>query len=145
MKLGGPAVVNILTRIINQIISSRSVPNSINGGILHPIHKKDKPVKIAGNYRGITITSIICKVLDSIHLDHQEAAIHPKKCDTQFSFTKGRAPTQASIIMAELMSEAKEDKKPLYFASLDIEKAFDVISHPHLLRKHMGSQDPFGS
>ena len=37
--------------------------------------------------------------------------------------------------MSEVLAEAKDNKKTLLVGSLDIEKAFDVISHPILLRK----------
>ena len=135
LKLAGPHLISFLTSLINCIIKSSKIPNAFKGGILHPIHKKGKNHLISGNYRGITIINLIGKVLDTIQLHHQEAAIPPNKRDTQFSFTKGRSATQATIILSELLAEAKDEKKPLLVASLDIEKAFDVISHPHLLRK----------
>ena len=132
---GGPNLTRFLTNLINRIIDTKEIPEAIKGGILHPIHKKGKLINIAGNHRGISIISIICKVLDLIMLAHQTAAIPTDKCDLQFSFTKGRSPNQATIILSELLAEAKEAKKPLLVATLDIQKAFDVISHPHLLRK----------
>ena len=135
LQHGGPNLSRFITNLINRIIETKEIPDAIKGGIMHPIHKKGKPINIAGNHRGISIISIICKVLDLIMLAHQTAAIPDDKCDRQFSFTKGRSPNQATIILSELLAEAKEAKKPLLVATLDIQKAFDVISHPHLLRK----------
>ncbi len=37
--------------------------------------------------------------------------------------------------MSELLAESRELKKTLVTASLDIEKAFDRVSHPHQLKK----------
>ena len=135
LKLAGPWLSSFLASTINRMVKSRNIPDIIKSGIIHPIQKKGKDINIANNYRGITIISILCKVMDTIQLRHQEAAIPPAKCDTQFSFTKGRSPVQATIVMSELLAEAKDEKKTLVVTSLDIMKAFDVISHAHLLRK----------
>ena len=135
LQHGGPPLINFLTQIINKIIETKEIPELIKGGIMHPIHKKGKPINISGNYRGISIISIICKVLDLIQLSHHNAVIPQDKCDLQFSFTEGRSPTQATIVLSELLAEAKDEKKCLIVITLDIQKAFDMISHPHLLRK----------
>ena len=46
-----------------------------------------------------------------------------------------------SLILEEVIREAKDLKEPLYIAFLDVKAAFDVISHASLLRKlfHIGS------
>ena len=132
--MGGPELITFITLIINRIIDTRSIPDIIKSGIIHPIHKKGKAAYVAGNYRGITITRILCKVLDIIQKNHQDAAIPADKLDLQFSFTRDRSPSHATVLMSEMLAEAKDSKRPLLIASLDIQKAFDVISHPHLLR-----------
>ena len=43
--------------------------------------------------------------------------------------------SHATIILSEILAEAKVGKKKLLVASLDIQKGFGFISHPHLLRK----------
>ena len=50
----------------------------------------------------------------------------------QFGFTEGRSPTMASLILTEAISEAKATRTPLYVASLDAKKAFDVVDHDRL-------------
>ncbi len=53
------------------------MPEELKGGVLHPLLKmkcKNNP----NNYRGITITSLIGKVIDYIHLQHQTAIIENK-------------------------------------------------------------------
>ena len=88
---------------------------------------------IAGNYQGITIIKIIGKVLDIILATHQEAAI-PDTHNLQFSFTKGRAPSHATLLVNEAIAESRDKKKPLFTATMDIQKAFDLVPHSHLLR-----------
>ena len=41
----------------------------------------------------------------------------------------------AAMILSECINESKLQKKPLYIAALDVQKAFDVVDHDSLLRK----------
>ena len=51
----------------------------------------------------------------------------------QFGFSPGKSPSMASLVLTEAIAEAKVNKKPLYVASLDARKAFDVVDH-HLMK-----------
>ena len=94
-------------------------------------------INIQRSFRGITIVSIICKVLDVIHLKHQKTAIPGDTNDLQFGFTTGRAPSHATFLLNEVFPEARDNKSQICVASLslDIQKAFDVVPHEILLRK----------
>ena len=54
---------------------------------------------------------------------------------SKFGFNKGRSCTQAAFIVSESIAECKDRKTPLYIASLDVQKAFDVIRHESLLER----------
>lgn len=41
----------------------------------------------------------------------------------------------AALILSECINEASYQKKLLFVATLDVQKAFDVVSHDFLLRK----------
>lgn len=133
--LGGRPLAEFITKITNCIIKDKKIPDKLKTGILHPIHKKDKEINIPGNFRGITIISIIAKILDIIRANHQKQAIPEDRLDVQFGFTEDRAPAHASLILNEAIAEARDNKSPLFIASLDIQKAFDVVPHTLLLRK----------
>ena len=128
-------MAQFITKIINKIIEARNIPERLKIGILHPIHKKDKAINIPGNFRGIQIISILAKILDIIRNNHQKAAIPDDRCDYQFGFTEGRAHSHATMLLNKVIAEAKDTKEPLYVASLDIQKAFDVTPHANLLHK----------
>lgn len=134
LKLGGDGLEDFLKKIINKIIQNKEIPNALKSGILHPIHKKGKAILNAGNYRGITIIKIIAKVLDIIIARHQAEAI-PNTCNLQFSFTKDKSPSHATLLLNEAISEARDNDMPLYMITMDIQKAFDIVPHHHLLRK----------
>jgi endonuclease/exonuclease/phosphatase family metal-dependent hydrolase len=138
LQLGGDAVINFMTHLFNKIIEDQHIPASLKTGILHPIHKKGKPINEAGCYRGITICSLIGKVFDIICTKHQKEAVDENANDLQFGFTKHKSPSHATMLLTELLVEAKEKKIPIYIANIDIQKAFDVVPHDSLLRKlHM--------
>jgi hypothetical protein len=44
----------------------------------------------------------------------------------------------ASLMITEVISEAQENKLPLYVASLDAKKAFDVVNQKLLMKKIKG-------
>ena len=53
----------------------------------------------------------------------------------QKGFTSGGSSIDAGLILSECMSEAKNENKPLVVATLDAQKAFDVVDHDTLLRR----------
>ena len=51
----------------------------------------------------------------------------------QVGFTKGMTPTMAALLLSEADCDSKSQRKPLYLATLDTKKAFDVVDHTILL------------
>ena len=116
------------------MIIEGNVPFRLKGGLTHSIPKKRKFINVPGNARGISITPVIGKILDSVNQTHQETGIENTHL-LQFGFTKGRNCTAAALLVTESIAESKDNKRPLYISALDVQKAFDIISHPSLLRK----------
>ena len=67
--------------------------------------------------------------------------INSDQSELQFGFTKNTSPTIAAFIMSEASLDAKRNNSHLHIATLDSQKAFDVVSHPILLDKlfHSGA------
>ena len=66
---GGDALKLWLKKIFNRIISLEKVPDSLNEGLIIPVHKgKGKDPFLPGNYRGITLSSVITKLFEIILL-----------------------------------------------------------------------------
>ncbi len=133
LKNAGDTILVPLKGIFGNLISSGEIPGTIKEGRKLPIPKKGKDTSERNNYRGITITSTIGKAFESTI---QQVEDIPKKQNPfQFGFSKGRAPSMATLNVTETMAEAIFCKKALFMAALDGKKAFDVVSHPILLRK----------
>ena len=135
LKLAPDLIAEFLTPVINSILETGKVPIYLKEGLLHPVHKKGKPKIEPGNYRGITITPVIMKVIDKIILDHQKIASPSRIHPMQFGFTEGKSGLHAAFLLTESIAEAKDRGEILFCASLDVQKAFDTVQHASLLDK----------
>ena len=78
-----------------------------------------------GNYRGLKLTDQILKVMERV----VEALIRQKVDidQMQFGFMPGRGTTDAIFILRQLQEKYLAKRKNLYFAFVDLEKAFDRV------------------
>ena len=134
-KLGGSTVVEALTAIINRLFQHRFIPDTLKMGYKIPIPKKGKDVTQMGNYRGITITATLGKIIEHILQETSKPALGQLTSGLQFGFTAGRSPSMATLCLTEVIANAKDLKEPLYVATLDAQKAFDVVCHDKLKLK----------
>ena len=124
-----------LTLAINNSLSTGECPDSCKSGYKIPIPKKGKDDKIRGNYRGITITAIIGKVLELVLQESQKKSLSTQESELQFGFTQGLSPSMATLCLSEALATAKHGKIPIYTVALDAQKAFDVVNHKLLKEK----------
>ena len=69
LKYGGPILHEWIRQICNSIIDLEHVPDSLKMGIVIPVYKGGgKDPLDTNSYRGITLTSVIAKVLESLVL-----------------------------------------------------------------------------
>ena len=78
-----------------------------------------------GNYRGLKLTDQVMKLLEHVldSLIRNMVDIN----EMQFGFVPGRGTTDAIFIGRQLQEKCIAAKKPLYFAFVDLEKAFDRV------------------
>ena len=88
-----------------------------------------------GNHRGITITATLEKIAEHILQEMSKPALGGQISGLQFGFTSGKSPTMATVCLTEAIANAKDSRQPLYVATLDAQKAFDVVRHEELKRK----------
>jgi hypothetical protein len=109
-------------------------------------HPKKGRRQEALNYRPISLTSIVCKTLETIirsrivnHMDNHHL-LNPN----QFGFIKGRSTTlQLTLLLDELTSQL-ENGYAIDICYMDFQKAFDSVPHERLLQKTaaMGIENP---
>ena len=134
IKNAGILMTGALTKIVNAIFREKKIPKRLKLGILTPIWKKNDK-KLPTNYRGITVISIIGKLVEVLLREEVAPILAKTQNPLQRGFTRGTSPLHAAIMLQEAVMEAYSTKKPLYVALLDAKSAFDVVSHDSLLRK----------
>ena len=133
LKYSGETLLPTLVAIFNDIIRTETVPEVFKSGIITPVHKKGKDPGKMDNYRGITVSSILGKLFETVILNRLEE-LNKDQSQLQFGFTKGLSPTMASLILSEGILDSIQKGEPLHIAALDNQKAFDVVSHPILMK-----------
>lgn len=136
LKYGGQHLHIILTFLINMIFQLCTLPESFRLATATPVYKrKGKPTYEPNSYRKIAVASTLGKIVEKLHLSRSEKPILQKQNPLQRGFTRGCSPSNATVIVTELIADAKDNKKPLSIAFLDAQKAFDVLDHNSLIRK----------
>ena len=65
----------------------------------------------------------------------QKPLLEPTHSALQKGFTEKTSSMNAAMVLSECINDSNHQKKPLFIAALDVQKAFDVVSHSSLLRK----------
>ena len=136
MKAAGDTIAPALRDIFNEILKTGIIPECFKGGVLTPVPKSGKDAKLMDNYRGITITSIICKLFVELLLLRLLENINVNQSDCQFGFSKNLNPLMSSVICYEAKVESKARGQPLYLVTIDMQTVFDVVNHV-ILKKNV--------
>ena len=135
LVFGGQNLMDLLKSLMNRILLDKSVPNSLKLGILNPIFKNKGSRKDSQNYRGITITPVLTRLLEVILKNRIKPILLEKQNPLQRGFTENSSPMNCALLVEEFYRNNKDLKKPTYMAFLDAKAAFDVVVHPNLMRK----------
>ena len=99
--------------------------------LISTIPKKGN-LKLLSNFRGIHVQSLLSLLYDRIIAKRllNWARIHPE----QSAFQKGKATLNQIFLIRIIISLAKRENITLFIGFFDLEKAFDKISRPLLLK-----------
>ena len=127
-------LVKPLTILFNLSLSEKTLPEIWKKGIITALFKKGAR-NLASNYRPISLTSIICKLLERIIVDNiiqhlRDNTIYDKR---QHGFTKKRNTVTNLLEALNIWTEALSHHLPVDIIYLDLEKAFDKVPHSRLL------------
>ena len=89
----------------------------------------------AKNYRGITVLTVILKIIEFILRKDLKDVFDTKQSPLQRGFTSNSSPLNCAFLVEEFYRESKDLNKPVYTATLDAKSAFDVVSNEILMRK----------
>ncbi|CAG4952044.1 unnamed protein product [Colias eurytheme] len=136
LKTCAPELSPVLTRLFRLSLKSGKVPKSWKLANVQPVPKKGSRADPA-NYRPISITSIICKIMERLLNNRLLAYLetHDILSDRQYGFRKNRSTGDLLVHATHLWGQAIENYGEALAVSLDISKAFDRVWHASLLNR----------
>jgi hypothetical protein len=129
-------VGDILSGIFNESIKSGEIPREWRDAIVTPLFKKGNRSE-ASNYRPVSLTCIICKVLEKIIKSNIIEHLNANRIinDSQHGFTKGRSCLSNLLDFFEEVYDNLDRNNSVDIIYLDFAKAFDKVPHMRLARK----------
>ena len=112
------------------------VPEDWKNANVTAIHKKSDK-HIADNYRPISLTSVICKLMESITSDALVCHMKSNNLFTnkQFGFLKGRSATLQLLNVLDDWTKLLDAGISIDVVYTDFQKAFDTVPHQRLMMK----------
>ncbi|XP_063957544.1 uncharacterized protein LOC135154650 [Lytechinus pictus] len=135
VKFSGPITRLVLVQIYNSILFHCHMPSNFKTSLILPIHKgKWKSPTDPSNYRGISLTTVFCKILELLIKPELEEALHKSNIphELQSGFQEGHS---CLLVAATLNLIIESNKKHTFIAYLDAANAFDTVWHNGLLLK----------
>ena len=133
LKHAGPAVVRLIAELIQNIVNDCVLPPCLKTGVITPVFKNKNSPQSPDNYRRITVTSLIGKILEKVLVIPTKKILEARLNKLQRGFCNHSSSINTAFLLSESIAEARDNKEILYTALLDASKAFDVVWHPGML------------
>ena len=136
LKLCAEFICEPLSQLFNQSMLSGTLPRDWIATNITPIYKKGERC-LACNYRPISLTSIIVKVMERIICKQLISTLERsgRISDNQFGFRANRSTVTLLLSVIHDWSLCLERRSSIHCVFLDFAKAFDLVPHEHLLLK----------
>ena len=125
-----------LAHVFNMSLREGIVPLEWKEANIIPLFKKGSRNKSV-NYRPVSLTSVICKLLESIIRDHiMDFLIKHKLINSsQHGFLKSKSCLTNLLCFFEEITKWVDEGSPVDIIYLDFQKAFDKVPHQRLILK----------
>ena len=139
LKLTAKTLAKPIKLLFDLTLVEGNLPSDFKIAEVRPIYKKgDK--SHAGNYRPVSLTSVICKVMETFiknslnnHLINNDLL-----SKHQFGFVSGRSTVTQLLVTLNEWLFGLDNNVPIDAAYMDFRKAFDTVPHQRLLNKLKG-------
>ena len=129
-------IVDIVVLLFDESLTKAEVPSDWLKAVIAVIFKKGKK-SLAGNYRPVSLTCILCKCMERLIRDHIVEHMKRNKLFSrkQYGFLAGRSVTLQLLYALEKWTEALDNGEEIDCIYTDFMKAFDRVPHQRLLVK----------
>ena len=127
LKEGGVTVVEWLVRVFGVCFVLSMVPVDWVLAIIVPLFKGKGDVYDCSNFRGISLLSVVGKVYGRILINRIRDKTERVISEVQSGFRRGRGCTDQTFIVRQICEKYLGKGKDVYFAFLDLEKAYDRV------------------
>ncbi len=138
IKAGSTTLLPLFQKLFNFIFTHNYFPNSWRYNSLTPIHKKGD-INDTNNYRGIALTSNLCKLFSTVL--HTRLVAYTNKNNmippNQIGYKKGTRPADHILTLKTIIDKytIKLAKGNLFACFVDFKKAFDTVNRKALYYK----------
>lgn len=137
LKYAGVHLPRVLAMFFTFCIGHSYLPEEMMRTLVVPIIKnKTGDATSLGNYRPISLATVIAKVLDGVIDGHLNE--HLKLHDAQFGFRAGLSTESAILCLKHTVQYYTRRSTPVYACFLDLSKAFDLVAYDRLWQKLSG-------
>lgn len=136
LKEGSSSIAKALYLIFNRSITYSEVPEEWKMAYVVPIYKKGSKGDL-DNYRPVSLTSLVVKVLEKLLKGRIEKHLEDNKIlkDSQHGFRKGRSCQTNLLEFMEYITGCIDQGDPVDVIYLDFSRAFDKVPHRRLMHK----------
>ncbi|MCG8078457.1 MAG: reverse transcriptase family protein, partial [Candidatus Thiodiazotropha taylori] len=136
LKTTADQIAPILTRLYQFSLDTGEVPTDWRNAHIVPVFKKGEK-HLPSNYRPVSLTSIVCKLLE--HIVHSSVMDHFDRhrilTDNQHGFRARRSCETQLITTIQKIASSMSKRGQVDVILLDFAKAFDKVPHQRLLHK----------
>ena len=120
-----------IQEILAKVWRFETIPEAWRRGLIIKLPKKGN-LKDCKNSRGITLLSIVGKILGRIVIDRVRNGTDKRLRKEQAGYRQGRGTTDQVFILRNIIEQVNEWQATLYVNFIDFEKAFDSIHRESL-------------
>ena len=118
--------------MFNKSFQSGILPSEWKIAFVTPIHKKGSH-HLASNYRPVSLTSTVVKVMESIIKTNVLEYLTSDNLLTSHQF--GHLYTTQLLHVMDILTKSLDQGVPVDVIYMNLQKAFDTVPHKHLLYK----------
>ena len=130
-----------LSDLFQKSINAKSVPSDWKTAFVTPIFKKGSRLK-AENYRPISLTSVVAKILERVVNDTilEHLKVNNILSPNQHGFQPGKSVETNLLETYDIITDLLDKGLPVDLVLLDFAKAFDKVPHKRLREKLTAAQ-----